>query len=238
VNDDDELQTPFGDILADPRTWEAPAPGGADALLAAIAAERGTAPAGRRAAPVRPPFGDAGTPPPTLRPDEPPRAVPPSAEPERSVVTPIDGRRRARSRWLAVAAAAAVVVVAATVGVALSTGGDDGDAREVALQGSELAPDASATATVEELGSGVAIEIDVSDLPPAEPGTYYQAWLKSPDGALVTIGTFHMRGGDDVVELWAGVDLADYPLLTVTLQREGAGQESSGEVVLSGEVGP
>lgn len=68
----------------------------------------------------------------------------------------------------------------------------------------ELASGASATAQVEELPSGVALELDVSGLP-SLPGTYYQAWIKGHDG-LVTAGTFHMRGGDDVVELWAGVD--------------------------------
>ena len=36
--------------------------------------------------------------------------------------------------------------------------------------------------------------------------------------------------------LWSGVDLERYPTLTVTLQQEGAGAESSGQVVLSGTV--
>jgi Anti-sigma-K factor rskA len=105
------------------------------------------------------------------------------------------------------------------------------------VAGTELAPDASAVARVEETGSGVAIELDVRDLPPAEPGTYYHAWLKGPDG-LVTVGTFHMQDGDNTVELWSGVPLDRYPTLTVTLQQEGAGQESSGQVVLTAEIGP
>src|ERR687891_177115 len=67
----------------------------------------------------------------------------------------------------------AVVLVVGGV-VAVRVGDDDGQARDVALAGSELAPGASATATVEELGSGVAIELDVTGLPPAAPGTYYQ----------------------------------------------------------------
>ena len=73
-------------------------------------------------------------------------------------------------------------------------------------------------------------------LPPAPPGTYYQAWVKG-DGGLVTIGTFHMQGGDDTVELWSGVPLDEYPTITVTLQDEGGGQESSGRVVLTGVIG-
>jgi hypothetical protein len=131
-------------------------------------------------------------------------------------------------------AAAAGIVVLAGVGTLVRAADDDGG-REFTVAGTELAPEASAVATVEETGSGVAIELDVSGLPPADPGTYYQAWLKGPDG-LVTVGTFHMRGGDDNVELWSGVPLDRYATLTVTLQEEGAGQQSSGRVVLSGDV--
>jgi hypothetical protein len=142
---------------------------------------------------------------------------------------------RPRNRRLTlVAAAAGLVILAGAVGI-LVRRADDGGGRDFAVAGTELAPDASAVATVEETRSGVAIELDVSGLPPAEPGTYYQAWVKGPDG-LVTVGTFHMRGGDDNIELWSGVPLDRYPTLTVTLQDEGGGQESSGRVVLLGEV--
>jgi Anti-sigma-K factor rskA len=146
----------------------------------------------------------------------------------------VPSRRRSR-RLMLVAAAAGIVAVAGVVGI-LVRSADDGAGQDFAVAGTALAPSASGVGTVEETGSGVAIELDVSGLPPAEPGTYYQAWVKGPDG-LVTVGTFHMRGGDDHVDLWSGVPLDRYPTLTVTLQQEGAGQESSGRVVLSGEVG-
>ncbi len=142
--------------------------------------------------------------------------------------------RAPRRTRVLLSAAAAVVVVAGVVGI-LASGRDDGG-REFDVAGTELAPDASAVATVDERGSGVAIELDVRGLPPAEPGTYYQGWVKGAEG-LVTVGTFHLRGGDDTVELWSGVPLDRYPTLTVTLQDEGGGQDSSGRVVLSGEVG-
>ena len=146
----------------------------------------------------------------------------------------VPSRRRGR-RLMLVAAAAGIVAVAGVVGI-LVRSADDGAGQDFAVAGTELAPNAAGVGTVEETGSGVSIELDVSGLPPAEPDTYYQAWVKGPDG-LVTVGTFHMRGGDDHVDLWSGVPLDRYPTLTVTLQREGAGQESSGRVVLSGEVG-
>jgi Anti-sigma-K factor rskA len=149
--------------------------------------------------------------------------------------SPVPARRGAvrRRALIALSAAAALVVVVGAIGI-VARPGDDG--REFDVAGTELAPEASAVATVEELGSGVAIELDVSGLPPAEPGTYYQAWVKGSEG-LVTVGTFHMRDGDDSIELWSGVPVDRYPTLTVTLQQEGGGQESSGRVVLSGQIG-
>ena len=196
----------FRDLLGDEAVWAEPAPGGVDDLLAAIGAE------------------SAG------RPDT---TAPPSFAPPPPAGRSAQHRRRRR---FALAAAAAVVVLAGVVGVVVSTAADDTGGGEFAVAGTELAPGASAVATVEERPSGVAIGLDVSGLPPAEPGTYYQAWVKGPAG-LVTVGTFHMRGGDDDVELWSGVELDRYPTLTVTLQQEGGGQESSGQVVLSGEIG-
>jgi Anti-sigma-K factor rskA len=149
--------------------------------------------------------------------------------------SPVPARRGAvrRRALIALSAAAAVVVVVGAIGIVARPGDDDG--REFDVAGTELAPEATAVAMVEELGSGVAIELDVSGLPPAEPGTYYQAWVKGAEG-LVTVGTFHMRDGDDSVELWSGVPVDRYPTLTVTLQDEGGGQESSGRVVLSGQI--
>lgn len=150
--------------------------------------------------------------------------------------SPAPTRRGAvrRGALIALSAAAALVVVVGAVGI-VARAGDDGG-RDFDVAGTELAPEASAVATIDERGSGVAIELDVRGLPPAEPGTYYQGWVKGAEG-LVTVGTFHMRDGDDTVDLWSGVPLDRYPTLTVTLQEEGGGQESSGVVVLSGQVG-
>ena len=96
-------------------------------------------------------------------------------------------------------------------------------------------PGASGSATVESTGSGLSISLTIEGLPPAEPGTFYQAWMRGDTGS-VPIGTFHAREGDGPIELWSGVDVADYPTMTVTIQQEGAGPESSGIVVLRGEI--
>jgi hypothetical protein len=44
-----------------------------------------------------------------------------------------------------------------------------------------------------------------------------------------------MRGGDEVT-LWAGVDIEDFPVMTVTLEPNDGDPASSGDVVLRGEL--
>lgn len=148
---------------------------------------------------------------------------------------------RGPRRYLALALAAVLLLLAGIAGGLLLGDGDGGGPdrepiEEFAMTGTDLTPDASADASVIEWRSGLAIRLDISGLPPAEPGTFYEGWVRGPDGR-VSIGTFHMHGGDGPVELWSGVDLHRYPTFTVTIQDEGAGPESSGRVVLSGEVG-
>jgi hypothetical protein len=133
-------------------------------------------------------------------------------------------RRTVRAGAAALLAAAAVVI-----GIVVTRGPATTD---VALAGTRLAPAASATARLHATPSGLAIELDVSKLPPSPPGFYYQAWMKGPHG-LVTIGTFHMRGGPGTVELWSAVSLADYPVITVTREPEDGNPASSGQVVLT-----
>ncbi len=213
-------------LLGDGATWAEPDPAGLDSLLASIAAESGEG--GGRPAPRLEPVPQPGPP-------AAPAPVAPSPGAPAHIRRDGAGRRR---RGLVLAAAAALVILAGVAGaIVVTRGADDPAGTEVAIAGTELAPGASATAHVQETGSGLDITLDVSDLPPAEPGTYYQGWVRNAEGEAVTIGTFHMRGGDDEVDLWAGVDLEDYPTLTVTLQQEGAGPASSGQVVLAGEIG-
>jgi hypothetical protein len=137
----------------------------------------------------------------------------------------------------------ALVGMGVVAGLALGDAGDDASdvgrerGPEQALAGTPLAPDASGRVEVVETGSGAEIWLRVDGLPPATPGTYYQAWVRG-EGGSVTVGTFHLRTSEEgePVILWAGVDLARYPTFTVTVQQEGVGAESSGQVVLSGEI--
>lgn len=149
----------------------------------------------------------------------------------------LEARRefRPKSRWPVVAAlgAAAAAVV---LFLGLSLPGDQGAPETVvALQGTGLASTLEGTATVRITEVGWYVRLDLAGLPPAPEGTYYEGWVVS-DSNAVSIGTFHMRGGNEPVVLWSGVSLFDYPELEVTLQEEGGGFAPSGEVVLTGRM--
>jgi hypothetical protein len=162
--------------------------------------------------------------------------------------TPLGARRKRWTRPLLGTMAAVAAAVLIVVGVVVTDPFSDdgtGTGQEVALAGTELAPDASATADLRNTPTGVSITLDVRGLAPAPLGFYYQAWVKGPAG-LVAIGTFHMRGEDaaagdgdeqtEPVELWSGVDLANYPDITVTLEPEDGDPASSGQRVLAGTI--
>jgi hypothetical protein len=150
-----------------------------------------------------------------------------------------EGRRRGVS-WvwpgLAVAAAALVAFAAG----ALFTGEDDDNrSREpmavVALTATDLSPGARAEGDAVNAGAGFSINIDVSGLPPAPIGEYYEGWLHDAQtGDWVSVGTFHMRDGDGRVVLWSGVELGRYNELVVTSEVEGS-TGGHGDILLEGQ---
>ena len=141
-----------------------------------------------------------------------------------------DDRRQTQMRRTVRAGAVALLAAAAIVIALVVTRGPA--TTDVVLAGTRLAPGASATVKLHATPSGLAVELDVSGLPPSPRGYYYQAWMKGPRG-LVTIGTFHLRGGPGTVELWSAVSLTDYPAITVTREPEDGNPASSGQVVLT-----
>ncbi len=160
-----------------------------------------------------------------------------SAVESEATVVSLDSRRR---RWVAPlvsAAATLLIVVGAGLGWRILSAEETREPDYlVALGGTDLAPDASAEAAVSNTALGTVLILDVRGLEPAPEGQYYEAWLRQSPEVGVSAGTFHLRGGDGSIELWAGVTPEDYPLITVTLQEEGGGAASSGQVVLAGRV--
>jgi hypothetical protein len=144
--------------------------------------------------------------------------------------------------WTIFAAAAAIAAVFA-VGFAIGGAGrddepanaDDPLVAELVLVGTDLAPEAAATVEVFDRGAGYALILDTSGLAPAEGAEYYEGWLRSAAGDEVSVGTFHMRGGDDTVVLWSGVPIEEFPTVVVT--REKVGGAVTGDEVMTGTIG-
>lgn len=150
--------------------------------------------------------------------------------PENEVTT----NRSQRLKWLGgmAAAAAALIVV---VGLFSLLNGETGDL-VMAVEGTELEADASGQATLIPTGDGWSIQLEVNDLPAAQPGTYYEGWMWNDQGQGVSIGTFHLRGGGESVILWSGVAPDAYPSIWVTLEDEDGDPSASDRVVMRGRL--
>jgi anti-sigma-K factor RskA len=139
-------------------------------------------------------------------------------------------RPPARRRLVAVGSAVAVMVAVVAVFAVLHTGTQAPRFRAT-LAATALAPGAAGKATLTKTSSGWRIELDATGLPRRADGRFYEAWLRSPAGVLVPIGTFN-EGRK--VTLWAGVSPKDFPTLTVTRETADGNQASSGQKVLVG----
>ncbi|MGH1489988.1 MAG: anti-sigma factor, partial [Acidimicrobiales bacterium] len=192
-------------LLANPDLWEEPNSADEDAIVAAILAETTQSVIAEVASPEIQGASDIqGAP-------EAQGAPGISEYSPTSNVVPISRAKR----WAMPALSAAAGVIIALIGVAAfsSIGNQQADGTvELALLGTDLAPEAEATAMIVDLPAGTRVELDVSMLEPAPPGTYYEVWLRKDAEVGVSAGTFHLRGGDSSIELWAGVSAADYPL--------------------------
>ncbi len=218
VDDGAELPPELIAALADESTWTEVPIELEEAIVAAIVEEAGTS-------------GELD------RSDEPREAAVPEP-PSGAEVIDLSSRRRWRTFGLSAAAAAVVIIAGAVIVSTVGGSGDDDPQFALALEATELAPGASADVGIDTTPLGTKILLDVRDVPPAPPGSYYEAWLRIDAETGVSAGTFHLRGGDGEIELWAGVTVDDYPLFTITLQDEGGGAASSGRVILRGVVQP
>jgi hypothetical protein len=149
----------------------------------------------------------------------------------------VERRRVARlaptPRRLVLIGAAVAAVVAVVIGLGVFGSGTSPERLQVALAATGPAPGAEGEATLTRTSSGWLVDLDASGLPPLANGRFYEAWLRSPAGVLVPIGTFN-EGRD--VTLWAGVSPKAFTTLTVTRERADGNQASSGEKVLTGTV--
>lgn len=136
-------------------------------------------------------------------------------------------------RRLTIGAVAAAAVAAVAVAVVVGGSGSQGARYRAALAPTPLVPAAQGEASLTRTPSGWRIDLHATGLPRLSGDRYYEAWLRSAAGVLVPIGTFN--DGRDVT-LWAGVSPVSFAVLTVTRERVGGNQASSGQKVLVGPV--
>ena len=136
------------------------------------------------------------------------------------VVVSLDRERRRRrpALWWLAAAAAVGVVVGSVVTTATT---DFGTPMPDIVASAELEPvEDSAyrgTAWVETRGSDAVLRVSVPDLPAVDDG-YYEVWMASSDAAtMVAIGTLN-PGEEAVLPLPAGMQMADFPLVDVSVE--------------------
>ncbi|MDW3214369.1 MAG: anti-sigma factor [Ilumatobacteraceae bacterium] len=174
--------------------------------------------------------------------DEPPRdledavvaAIADEAATARRLTGPSRAETRARAVWSRsrmLGAAAAIAVVVA--GLVLMTRGST-DGVTFALEGTDAEPGATASVVVSATPAGLKILLDCDGLPGAPEGYMYEAWVG--DGTIgVSAGTFHLRGGDGPIELWAGVTGNEFHRLWITLEPIDDDAASSSDARMRGE---
>ena len=215
--DEDRAVAAFLDAVAptlrDEAVWVEPPAGLADSIIAAIAAERAARPA-ERSGPT-------------------PTAVPTAPRPVARHL-----RRRSRATWW-IGAAAAAAVAALAVGIVVTRGDGEPDRSSSPSRAPSSTRTPRRPPRWPSCRNGAAIELDVHEPRPGARGVLLpglgalaRTVRRSPSGRS-TCAAATAR-----VTLWSGVDVDEYPTLTVTLQEEGAGPESSGEVVLRGSIVP
>jgi hypothetical protein len=144
-------------------------------------------------------------------------------------------RPRRAPRFVLVGAVTAAAAAAAIVAALVVSSGTSSQRFTVALGPTGITPEASGKATLTKTTSGWRVAFDARGLPRLDRGRFYEAWLKSPAGVLVPIGTFN-EGRH--VTLWAGVSPKAFTTMTVTREQADGDQASSGEKVLVGSVAP
>lgn len=168
------------------------------------------------------------------------RSVPegPSSE---STATPVTRAGRAAiRRWRRVAAVAAALVLVVAGALVLVDRGDDGAEPEVVatalLTGDDIEPGSTGTGDArlaQEDGRWV-LSLQVADLPTVGDDEYYEAWLLGPGVDRVqSLGTIDRAGRFVVPD---GLDLADFPVVDVSVEPLDGDPAHSSRSVLRGDL--
>jgi anti-sigma-K factor RskA len=154
---------------------------------------------------------------------------------------PAVARSRRRRRVLtlrplvAAGAATALLAVGVAGGLLADGGGSSPQGPTVALSAVDGAP-ASSSALARMTGGGHML-LKVRGLPPAKPGTYYEAWLMSDGTHLVPVASFTVDdSGQARIDVPLPASASDYRYIDISLQRTAAGTAHSSTSVLRGAL--
>jgi len=142
-----------------------------------------------------------------------------AADASADVVSLDEARHRRSPRWLTLAAAAVAGLVAGSVLTAVIVSGGNGSAALVASADLDPVSDTQVTGTaaVERSGDTAVLRVSVPDLP-SVPDGYYEVWMATADaGTMVALGTLN-PGAETVLPLPAGMQVADFPLVDVSVE--------------------
>ena len=164
------------------------------------------------------------------RPEPPPQLV----LPREAQATP--RRRRALTLRPLPALAAALLLLAVGAGGALiATSGDEDPGRTLAL--APLTRGAGGDGKVEIARTGGRATLAVSGLAPSRRGEFYELWLLSPPGDLVSLGSFRVAaGGRAKLEVPVPVDPSRYRFLDVSVEPDDGDPSHSARSVLRGRT--
>ena len=171
-----------------------------------------------------------------------PAPLPPPGAPAPAGVAPITSspsvRRRSggagRRGWMiAIGGIAATFALVLGAGFLATRDQGSADSFDMALAGTDVVPTAAGDATLTRTDSGWRIELDATGLPRLDNGRFYEAWLRNPEGILVSVGTFNEP---TAVTLWSGVSPLTFTVFAVTEEEADGNPASSGRRVLTGQV--
>jgi hypothetical protein len=163
-------------------------------------------------------------------------------EPPPALVMPPETRAAPRRRALTLrplpALAAVLLLLALGAGGALLAAGGDpdrGPGRALAL--SPLRPGGAAQGQVRLARAGGRATLKVSGLAPSRRGEFYELWLLSPPGDLVSLGSFRVpAGGRATLQVPLPVDPSRYRFLDVSVEPDDGDPAHSSRSILRGRT--
>ena len=144
-------------------------------------------------------------------------------------------RRTLTLRPLPAFAVALLLLAGGAGGAVIATSGGEDPGRTLAL--APLTRGGGGDGTVKLARSGGRATLVVSGLAPSRRGEFYELWLLSPPGDLVSLGSFRVgAGGRATLEVPLPVDPSRYRFLDVSVEPDDGDPSHSARSILRGRT--